>query len=214
VAQGSKAYSAKGSENAQDIYVSVGVALSWWEASEDMLMGLFRILCKDREPTVFELYVGSPRGRRNEMLKAAIKRHQSRFQVDEINQIKAAIKALDRLASIRNEIAHGHCADVNNKVDEQTVMKGYYLLPSLNEGFWHERSPRFAHTIESINEFTAAVRHHRGIVMDIQFAILERESEAWMKLSGETRIVMQLARDVADGLIPPEGVLLNLRRAK
>ena len=176
-------------------------------------MGLFRVLCKEREPTVFEMYVGAPRGRRNEMMKAALKRYESGLLSEEIKQIGTAMKALDKLASTRNELAHGHCSDYSASMNNQTVMSGHFLLPSLNEGVFHERSLRFAHTVESMSEFTAAVRHHRGTVMDIQFAIMQRQQDAEKRIEPEVKIIMSLAKAVADGAIPPERVLENIRRA-
>jgi hypothetical protein len=187
MAKDAKLIPSKGSETPRDIYLLVGVSLSWWEASEDMLMGLFRILCGFSEPTAFEAFVSSPRNRRGEMIKAAMKRYKGRFTGNEIEQVLAAMKALDKLAATRNEIAHGHCSQPTVTHNGDVVMSGNYLLPSLNEQGWHERSFRYAHTVESMSAFVAEVRQHRGVIMDVQFAVQIRKQEEGLKKAQTTR---------------------------
>ena len=176
-------------------------------------MGLFRLLCGEREPTAFQTYVASPRNRRSSMLKSAMERYKGHFQDSEVKQLLAAMKAFDKLASIRNEIAHGHCSEVNGIIEGEVAMVGHYLLPSFNERGWHERSFRYSHTADTINAFTTAVREQRGIVMDIQFAIMTRAQDAEIKVSAETKMLIELAKAVADGRIPPEEVARHLKRA-
>jgi hypothetical protein len=167
----------RGSANAADIYALVGASLSWWEASEDMLIGLFKTICSDKEPLAFETYVKSPRNRRSEMLKSAMKRYERRFQNDEIKQVRVAVKELDNLASVRNEIAHGHCCEYESTEDGKVVMSGNYLMPSINEGVWHERSPRYVHTVESMALFTKTVRQCRSTIMDVHIAMRLRDQK-------------------------------------
>ena len=200
----------QGAETAAEVYLAMGVAISWWEGSEDILMGLFKQLCFEREPTAFETYVASPRNRRGEMLKAAAKRYAARFQGSEVDQLLSAMKALDKLAATRNEIAHGHCSSMTSNVNGELVMSGHYLLPSLNEQGWHARSPRYAHTPKTMEIFTQAVRYQRGVIMDISLAMMLREQEIHQRQSPEVQVIVQLARRVVDGSIEAQAVTGHL----
>lgn len=203
-----------GSQSGTEIHAVVGLAISWWEASEDVLMGLFKTICQEREPLILETYVKSPRNRRNEILKLALKRYKQRFRDEEIKQIIAAMKQLDNLAAVRNEIAHGHCGEYR-EVNEhgEVLMSGFYWLPSINEGIWHARTVRHAHTAETMASFVTEVRKYRGIIMDIDLAVILRDQEENQRLSPETRSVIQIAKLVTDGSILPQDVLLNLKPA-
>jgi hypothetical protein len=50
----------KGADNAADLYAMVGAALSWWEASEDAILGLYRQLCGAIEPLAMEAFIHAP----------------------------------------------------------------------------------------------------------------------------------------------------------
>lgn len=111
------------------------------------------------------------------MLKFAIETYKHRFQGDEIKTVLTAMKRLEALAEVRNQIAHGHCSQQTATVDGEVVASGNYLLPSLNESRFHERSIRFNHIPDTINAFTMAVREHRGKIMDVSLALQVREQE-------------------------------------
>lgn len=171
----------KGSATAVEIYTSVGLALSWWEASEDILMGVFNLLCATREPTAFETYVASSRSVRGKMLLWAITRYEARFQPQEALAIRAAIKALDKLSPMRNQIAHGHVTNTNRTCDGVMMMEGHFLIPSLNEMGQHvTRDFRYAHTASEIDAWRDKVREERGCVMDIRLAVMSREQAVSM----------------------------------
>ena len=209
-----KGLPSKGAASALEIYNAVGFALTIWEASEDVLMGLFKVLCAEREPTAFSAYVMSPRNRRTAMMKLALDRYKDRFQNEEADQVRAVLKALDKLAETRNEIAHGHCSDYESSDPSGVVMSGNYLMPSWNEGHWHERSPRYAHNVETLKSFTASVRQHRAAIMDIDSAIRIRTQEAYNKLDDETKSVLNLARSVAYGDLQPHLIPKVLKRVQ
>lgn len=183
--------------------MAVGRALSWWEGSEDVLMGVFRWLCMEPEPTAFAAYIASPRGRRSEMLKDAFERYQARFTEQELKTIRAAMKGLDQLAATRNEIAHGHCSSHTSMVDGVQVMTGSYLLPSLNEGHWRERDFRYAHTAETIGKFEARVRELRGEIMDAHHAAVMRRQEARQGGAYKVDMARQISRAVDTGRLSP-----------
>ena len=201
----------QGSPKAEEIYTAVGVALSYWEASEDMLMGLFKLLVFDMEPTAFDAYVSSSRGRRNDLLKSVMGRYKHKFKDGEIEQIDGVIKALSRLAEARNEIAHGHCTEAQGSAGEAALMSGNYLVPSFHAEKWLERSTafRYAHTAETIYKFVADVREQRGIVMDVWGQLTDRHN-ARFKLGNETVFTIQTAKRVATGEIEPQAVLKHL----
>ena len=204
----------KGAATALEIYNAVGFALTMWESSEDMLMGLFRTLCAEREPTAFSAYVMSPRNRRTEMMKLALERYKDRFQGDEAEQVRTIMKALDKLAAIRNEIAHGHCSDYEASDPGGVTMSGNYLMPSWNEGHWHERSMRYAHNDDTIRAFTASVRQQRALVIDIQAAVAVRAQEAHKKLDDETKLILSLVQSISEGKIPPHFASKVLKRVQ
>lgn len=86
---------------------------------------------------------------------------------------------LNKLASIRNEIAHGHVSETN-MVEERdgvriTVASENYLMPSLNEGGFHERAFRFHHTAETIFAFQEEVRDHRWAIHTAYTSAVMRE---------------------------------------
>lgn len=87
------------------------------------------------------------------------------------------MKRLEALAEVRNQIAHGHCSQQSATVDGKVVASGNYLLPSLNESRFHERSIRFNHIPDTINAFTMEVREHRGKIMDVSHALQMREQD-------------------------------------
>ena len=188
----------------QEIYLAVGIALSWWEGSEDVLMGVFHWLCAKAEPTAFETYVTSSRGNRGKMLLAALKRYQSRFLPDELNEIRSALKVLDKLAPVRNEIAHGHVAENTRTEDGVVVMAGSFLMPSLNEGGWHERSYRYAHTAVEIDDWREKVRTQRARIMDASFAARIREQEAHQALDMSVKMTISIAEAITERRVSPD----------
>jgi hypothetical protein len=188
------------------------MALSWWESSEDLLMGVFQLLIHwAGEPTAFEAYVSSNRARRGELFKFALDRYKHKFRDNEIEQLLGAINALNKLAQTRNEIAHGYCADASATQDGVQTMSGNYLVPSLHGDRWIERSAgyRYAHTAETIHKFIEDVRTQRGIVMDVSGRLTTRHN-AQFNLGQETLMTISTAKRVAAGEIEPQHVLKHL----
>jgi len=167
----------KGADEPREIYQAVGVALSWWEASEDEILGLFKLLCEATEPVAIESFIQAPRAVRGSMLKFAIETYAHRFNEGEAKVVYKAMEKLDILARTRNEIAHGHCSTQTVQIDGDVVASGNYLLPSLNEGEFHERSLRFNHIPETIYAFVEKVREQRGKIMDVRTQIITRDQQ-------------------------------------
>lgn len=193
-----------------DLFYAVGSALSFWEEAEDALMGLFAWLCRESEPTLFDVYVSSPRTKRGEMMKGALERYSPRLTADELASIRSAIRELDKLSPTRNEIAHGHVVNYTAVHSGETVMSGAYLLPSLHEGKRMARDPRYAHTAETIVKFREAVREHRWAILQAQGAGMDRHQEARRTGAIGSDMVRSIARHIAEGRMGPKDVDLAL----
>jgi len=100
-----------------------------------------------------------------------------RFEPSEIKSVEKSLKALEKLAELRNEIAHGHVSNYTIQEGDQVLASGNYLLPSLNEKGPHERDFRFHHTLETIAQFVADVRTWRGDIVDVGAKVLMRDNE-------------------------------------
>ena len=171
----------EGSPTASEIYLSVGVALSWWEASEDMLEKLFISLCNDREPIAVGTFRVAPRKSRNEMIKSALEHHASRINRDEVAYVIDALKKLDKLASMRNQIAHGYVSHITATIDGKILLRGNFLTSTLNPFGTlsaREENWKYAHTAAEIDEWRDKVRHERGRIMDVWIAIIGRDQRA------------------------------------
>ena len=193
----------QGSAHPADIYLSVGVALSWWEASEDILMGLFRWLCATSEPVAFEAYVAASRSARGKMLLSALTRYHDHFQPQELIDIRAAVKALDKLSPMRNQIAHGHVSHQRRTSDDILIMDGNFLVPSLNEaGHQTERDIRYAHTAEEIDNWRDRVRAEREKIMDAEGAARKRAQDSRMAMSAEDQRTLALAEAIVQKRTP------------
>ena len=202
-----------GTATPEEIYLRVGVALSWWEGSEDVLMGLFDTLIGRRDRLAFDLYVSASRSQRQRLLKAAIEASGKRLLDDERAGLRDALGALDKLSTVRNEIAHGHCCSIDHTENGRLVMSGNFLLPSLNEGIRTLRTTyRYYHTAQTISDFTESVRLHRGQVMDVNTAIWVRHQEGRQALDDETRNLLDFVEQVASGNFPAEKVSKVIKR--
>lgn len=165
----------QGSETAIEIYTAVGIALSWWEGSEDIIMGVFKALCGAKEPVAFDTYVRSGRAARLKMLKDALSKYPGYFTKDETADILSAIGTLNGLVQTRNQIAHGHVAKMRVESDGVLEMDGHFLVPSLNEKGQHMfRDSRYALTAAEIDEWREKVRAERAKIMDISTAAMLR----------------------------------------
>ena len=199
----------EGSLTAEEIYMAVGVALSWWEASEDMLMGLFGWLCGATEPTAFETYVAASRSARTKMMSSALVRYEARFLPDEVLLIRSSMRALEKLASVRNQIAHGHVVNVSTVRDDVLTMEGNFLVPSLNERGRHiARDLRYAHSASEIDAWCIQVRHERGRVMDSMLAAQLRDQAQRAALSPEAQMTVAISEAIAARKISSEGYVV------
>lgn len=203
----------EGAITAGEVYLAAGAALSFFAGAEDILTQLFRHLCEEREPTAFDTYKEAPRTIRAKMLKYAMKLNQHRLKAEETEIVIKALKAIDKLAEMRNEIAHGHCSNVSHSANGVEVMKGHFIIPSLSERDWQKTEHDFAYSADDIDSFTAKVREQRGFVMDIYYALVLREQDAGQKSTREGQLTIQRAKQIAFGLIPAADVLKHLKLA-
>ncbi|QDC38405.1 hypothetical protein [Sphingobium fuliginis] len=207
MAKAPKVMPAQGDEDALTLYAAVGSALSFWEASEDALMDLFKTLCGEVEPVASIAYVQAPRKVRVSMIRQAIDSYGHRMLDDERSDIVSALNRLDKLAPTRNEIAHGHVSNQTimetGESGEQTIMaQGHYLLPALSEGGWQQRTPRFHHTFDTIYAFQEDVRDQRWLIVQAQFRMAMREQEADQEAGSEWYMQHRTALDIAARKIP------------
>lgn len=193
----------EGTPVAADIYTLVGLALSYWEASDDELMGLFGLLCRDVEPVAFAAYVRAPRAVRTSMLKLALEVYGHRLLPEEAARVTKALTRLDKLAATRNEIAHGHVSHHTANEDGVKVAEGNYLLPSYNENGPFERDFRFHHTAATIDAFKEQVRDERWAIRQIRTAIVMREQAADQAAGPDTFAQRDTARGIAAYRIEP-----------
>jgi len=191
----------KGADHARDLYELVGVALSWWEASEDIILGLYKHLCGDVEPVGLAAFIQAPRSVRYSMLKLAMQTYSFLITEDEIKTVERSLKQLDKIASTRNEIAHGHVSNFSLTVDGQQSASGNYLLPSLNEGAFHERGFRFHHTPSTLMNFIDQVRKCRGEILSIDLTVNQRVFER-SRFGVNDMIFFQLARKISRLEVP------------
>jgi len=169
----------EGSPTAKEIYLSVGVALSWWEASEDMLELLFMHLCGLKEPVAIETFRVATRQSRVAMIKSALRFYNQRVTEEETSNVLNALKNLDKLSSKRNQIAHGHVSGINETMDGNIVMRGNFLsskLSPLGSVVSRESNRKYAYTAAEIDQWTDKVRQERGKIMDVCFAIIQRNA--------------------------------------
>jgi hypothetical protein len=163
-----------GGKSAAELFSLVGQALSWWEAAEDSLMGLFRALCGDLEPVAMEAFVQAPRKVRESMALLAMNTYAYRFVGTEVADVQASLKEMNKLASRRNEIAHGFVVEYHGRDGNTVVAEGHYLLPSRNETGPMVREPRFHHTPETLRQFITDIRRENGKIQDVYFAVMTR----------------------------------------
>lgn len=172
-------------------------------------MGLFKDLCQEFEPIAVEIYIQAPRNVRSSMLKLALKIYAHRFIDDEIAKILDAMKRLEALAEVRNQIAHGHCSNYSVHEDNVQVASGHYLLPSLNEGEFHERSLRFHHVPATIDAFREEVRDLRWQIIQASRGLRIRSQDNRTPFDG---MIDQAVRRIARREVIGKDALEELRK--
>ena len=146
-----------------------------------MLEMLFVHLCNMREPIAIETFRVAPRPARGAMIKSALKHHASRVTPEQASAILDALKKLEKLSSMRNEIAHGHVSQISKNENDHIIMQGNFLSSTINPmGIWASRedNKKYAHTAAEIDEWRDKVRHERGRIMDVWEAIVTRDQAA------------------------------------
>jgi hypothetical protein len=178
-----------GSHTASEIYSAVGMALSWWESSEDMLLGLFKSL-NDSNPDRVKSYIKATRNVRSQMLDKDLISGSNFFNPGEVRKLPHALDSLKDMVTRRNQISHGHCSNLNFSENGIAVMSGHFLVPAYNELGPSDRTDemRFALSADDINEFIRVLRIHRGVVMDAYHAIMMRAQDARLRAEGREPI--------------------------
>lgn len=167
----------EGSPTAHEVYLSVGMALSWWEASEDVIEMLFEHLCHEKEPIAIETFRVAPRQSRSIMMKSALQYQSGKVQPDEAADVLDALKKLEKLSTMRNQIAHGRVSEISENVNGSITVKGNFLCSTISPtGVLMPRSAnkKYAYSAKEIDQWRDKVRHERGRVMDIYSAVFER----------------------------------------
>ena len=91
-----------GADTAEEVFSSVGSALSWWEAAEDTRLGLFRLIVSDSKR--IKQFVGSLSFKRSELMSQALRQRPSPLTADELDKVEGALSRLDALRTRRNQI--------------------------------------------------------------------------------------------------------------
>ncbi len=187
----------KGASSADEIFLAVGSALSWWEGAEDELLRLFRALHEPHEEERVAKYTKSMRGRRSDMMEAALTERAQLLSPSDLDSIRAAIDALKGLVTRRNQISHGHCTLQHRTENGVVVMEGHYLVPAWNEVGPFDREIRFALTVEDITSFREAVREARWAIIQVAWDLQIKQQE---QLQEECqKIVDEQLKIIAEG---------------
>lgn len=188
-----------GSRTAEEIYLAVGMALSWWESSEDMLLGLFRSL-NDNNPDRVAIYIKATRNVRAQMMDKDLGLRPDLLNAYEKSKIQDSINHLKDMVATRNQIGHGFCSHLNISSNNTTTMSGYFLIPAYNEHGPSDRARemRFALSGKDIHSFIKLIRIHRGVVMDAHFAIMQRAQDIRLAAEGQAPIQSQNSDKIWD----------------
>jgi len=197
-----KPITAPGAASEDEILQLIGPALHWWEDSESVLMRLFKHICGEAEPVASVAYEYAPRSVRYSMLEEALKHYSFRFVPDETAKILKAMKRLNKLAAVRNEIAHGMITHHTQAGKDGTVVSGYYLVSPPSEGWPHDPGYRFHHTPTTIAAWVEQVRDQRWEVLQIYQALLIRDQEEQSKADRDWFMQRHQATAIAAGRVP------------
>lgn len=190
----------KGSDSASEIYVAVGLALSFWESFEDVFMGLFADLCFEEEPTAYKTYVDSNRAQRQKMFKTAVSKDKRFLTSDEKDAIAVIVNKANRLATRRNQIAHGHVTETSVQEDGVSKKTGFFLVPALNDRSQPiARNPVNSLTAAEIGAWTDELRMVRGELLDLSATAHARLRNAELAMSETARWNLMIAKAIANG---------------
>jgi hypothetical protein len=205
---------ASGSATAEEIYLAVGRALSYWEAAEDAvheiytaLYGRMATISRTVQSVPLQVFLKGNRDRRNQMLKEALRENGHRILPPQCSEVIAALSKLNALAERRSQIAHGYCISTKQTVDGEVTMAGCYLIPSLVEGVHVDRTQnelKYAHTASSINEFTEEVRDVRWQLVQVRTAIMERSNAFEHGVALDFAMLIREAVLLDNHLVTPE----------
>lgn len=168
----------KGASSAEAIYLAVGLALSYWEGTQDNILGIYRVLISSGEEGSITKFIEGTRARRAKTLNSLLIKGPSILFADEADKLMTALSELHGLVDARNKIAHGHCSRHRSKTNGIVMVDGFVLSPAFNRGEWIERSTDMSLDDFEINEFTKSVRKIRGVVMDVHHRLALRLQES------------------------------------
>jgi hypothetical protein len=118
---------AHGDDDADQIYLAVGWALSKWESFESVLANLFRYVVNADFDSAAAAYgsIISSQSRLEAILAAA--RAAPAVSPSMLSELATLLDHIGKLAGRRNEIAHGV---VTHFTGPETADHGYYLVPA------------------------------------------------------------------------------------
>jgi len=177
-----------------------------------MILRLFRTLCDDLEPAAVKTFIAASRRPRYEMLRNAMQTYRHLLKEAEISLVEAALKRLDKLAEVRNQIAHGNVVNYSSQVGEEVAASGMYLLPSLSAGSYHEREFKFHHTTATIKGWVQELRQPRGDIMDVSVALLMRMN-ARRNFGSDAHLFIETARRIARMELHGQAAVEAMRQA-
>lgn len=167
----------KGTKTAEEIYQSVGKALTHWEILEDSMAVLFNKLSRPQSLSSVSqrIYLSetAPSSRRK-LIKTAASAYFEFFENRELElKTNEIIKIYESGSNRRNEIAHGFVAGHINPNKEG--FSGYYLGPHFNSIRKRDRKfrPKYLITNNEIEIFVNDSNSIRGQVNEIQYEIVE-----------------------------------------
>ncbi len=96
--------------------------------------------------------------------------------------------------------------DYTQTSEEKVSMPGHYLLSSLHAGEWIERSPKYAHTPESIVKFANDARSYGNRVREISCSLMILDQELRSQLPEDSQAIIDLAGQLARGEINPKRI--------
>jgi hypothetical protein len=172
---------ATGDKTPQEIFLSVGEAMSSWALIEQGVAILYSTIKTGKfhafdEPALLD-YMSIPTAKRRiEKTKKAFRDwHQQQDDCPFLEPIEALLLECDIAATRRNEFAHGRVANPDTKVD------GWYLYPGLFNPKRKQLSGPAQYRYTSV-EISQCGQNF--LDLERQFALMTSALMAWMQVNG------------------------------
>lgn len=166
--------------------------------TEEYVILAFETLCGAIEPIAMQTFRIAPRAARYRMVEAAASQYDHLLIDDEAAQLQLALRRLDKLASVRNEIAHGYILHIGYTENGEQKANGYHLIPSMQEDAFASVEPHYHHTPASILLWIEELRAPRATIAVIGRA-LRRRLETRRNHTGHSYDLEITARRIVNG---------------